>query len=114
VAPGKDLKTYVKINDASVVIVSSLSDADEVKDLMENYGKDITFIFIKLTDSFKNQNIIDWMQWLFVQNQKDDIDVYKRSWALSSLRMKFKENENRLTKILEKYQEAGTGMVSNL
>ena len=109
----KDLKTYVKINDASVVIVSSLSDADEVKDLMENYGKDITFIFIKLTDSFKNQNIIDWVQWLFVQNQKDDIDVYKRSWALSPLRMKIKENENRLTKILEKYQEAGTGMVSS-
>ncbi|HKG68843.1 MAG TPA: DUF58 domain-containing protein [Segetibacter sp.] len=110
----KDLKTYVKINDASVVMVSSLSDADEVKDLMENYGKDITFIFIKLTDSFKNQNIIDWVQWLFVQNQKDDIDVYKRSWALSPLRMKIKENENRLTKILEKYQEAGTGMVSSL
>ncbi|HLL42588.1 MAG TPA: DUF58 domain-containing protein, partial [Segetibacter sp.] len=102
----KDLKTYVKINDASVVIVSSLSDADEVKDLMENYGKDITFIFIKLTDSFKNQNIIDWVQWLFVQNQRDDIDVYKRSWALSPLRMKIKENENRLIKILEKYQEA--------
>ena len=110
----KDLKTYVKINDASVVIVSSLSDVDEVKDLMENYGKDITFIFIKLTDSFKNQNIIDWVQWLFVQNQQDDIDVYKRSWALSPLRMKIKENENRLTKILEKYQEAGTGMVSSL
>lgn len=110
----KDLKTYVKINDASVVMISSLSDADEVKDLMENYGKDITFIFIKLTDSFKNQNIIDWVQWLFVQNQKDDIDVYKRSWALSPLRMKIKENENRLTKILEKYQEAGTGMVSSL
>ena len=110
----KDLKTYVKINDASVVIVSSLSDADEVKDLMENYGKDITFIFIKLTDSFKNQNIIDWVQWLFVQNQRDDIDVYKRSWALSPLRMKIKENENRLIKILEKYQEAGTGMVSSL
>lgn len=103
----KDLKTYVKTNDASVVIVSSLSDADEVKDLMENYGKDITFIFIKLTDSFKNQNIIDWMQWMFVKNQKDDIDVYKRGWALSPLRMKIKENESRLTKILEKYQEAG-------
>lgn len=109
----KDLKTYVKINDASIVIVSSLSDADEVKDLMENHGKDITFIFIKLTDSFKNQNIIDWVQWMFVKNQKDDIDVYKRGWALSPLRMKIKENENRLTKILEKYQEAGTGMVSS-
>lgn len=97
----KDLRTYVKTNDASVVVVSSLSDADEVKDLMENYGKDITFIFIKSTDSFKNQNIIDWVQWVFVKNQKDDIDVYKRGWALSPLRLKIKENEKRLAEILE-------------
>ena len=100
----KDLKTYIKINDASVVVVSSLSDADEVKELMENHSKDITFIFIKLTDSFKNQNIIDWVQWVFVKNQKDDIDVYKRGWALSPLRMKIKENERRLAAILVKYQ----------
>lgn len=103
----KDVKTYVKTNDASVVIVSSLSDADEVKELMENYGKDITFIFIKLTDSFKNQNIVDWVQWLFVQNQKDDIDVYKRGWALSPMRLKIRENEKKLGEILQKYQEEG-------
>ncbi len=101
----KDLKTYVKINDASVVIVSSFSNAEEVKDLMENYGKDITFIFIRLTDSFKNQNMIDWVQWMFVQNQKDDIDVYKRGWVLSAMRLKIKENEKKLAEILQKYQE---------
>lgn len=102
----KDLKSYVKISDASVVIISSLSDADEVMDLLQNNGRDITFIFIKLTDSFKNQNIIDWMQWVFIQNEKDDINVYKRRWALSPLRLKIKENEKRLSEILEKYQEA--------
>jgi len=107
----KDVKTYVKTNDASVVIVSSLSNVDEVKDLMENYGKDITFIFIKLTDSFKNQNMIDWVQWLLVQNQKDDIDVYKRGWALSPMRIKIKENEKKLAGIMQKYQEAGVGIV---
>jgi len=100
-----DLKNYVKTSDASVVIISSLSDADEVKDLIESHGKDITFIFIKLTDSFKNQNMIDWVQWLFVQNAKDDIDVYKRGWALSLLRQKIKDNEKRLAEIVEKYQE---------
>ena len=101
----KDLKSYVKPSDASVVIISSLSDANEVKDLIENYGKDITFIFIKLTDSFKNQNVIDWVQWLFVQNTKDDIDAYKRGWALSPLRQRIKDNEKRLEEIVSKYQE---------
>lgn len=92
-------------------MVSSLSDAEEVKDLIENFGKDITFIFIRLTDSFKNQNMIDWVQWVFVQNQKDDIDVYKRSWALSPLRLKIKENEKKLAAILEKYQEEAGSIV---
>ncbi len=101
----KDLKTFVKINDASVVIISSLSNADDVKDLMEHYSKDITFIFIKLTDSFKNQNAVDWVQWLFVQNAKDDIDVYKRGWSLSPLRQRIKANEQRLEEIVSKFQE---------
>lgn len=102
----KDLKSYVKTSDASVVIISSLSDADEVKDLIENNGKDVTFIFIKLTDSFKNHNVFDWIQWLFVQNAKDDIEVYKRGWALSPLRQKVRDNEKRLERVVEKYHEA--------
>lgn len=101
----KDLKSYVKISDASVVIISSLSRTSEVKDLIENYGKDITFIFIKLTDSFKNQNLVDWVQWLFVQSANDNIDVYKRAWALSPLRQRIKENERKLEEIVAKYQE---------
>ncbi|WP_018616457.1 DUF58 domain-containing protein [Segetibacter koreensis] len=107
----KDLKTYVKTNDASIVLISSLSDADEVQDLMENAGGDITFIFIKLTDSFKNQNVIDWVQWLFIENQKDDVDVYKRGWALSPLRVRIKENERKLAEILQKYQGAETAII---
>jgi hypothetical protein len=101
----KDLKSYVKTSDASVVIISSLSNADEVKDLIEVHGKDVTFIFIKLTESFKNQNMIDWVQWLFVQSAKDDIDVYKRGWSLSPLRQRIKDNEKRLEAIVAKYQE---------
>jgi hypothetical protein len=102
----KDLKSYVKISDASVVVVSSLTDANELNEIIDSQGRDITFIFIKLTDSFKNQNIVDWVQWLFVENAKNDIDSYKRAWALSPLRQKIKDNERRLEEIIEKYQEA--------
>lgn len=102
----KDVKSYVKTSDASVVIISSLSNPDEVRDLIESHGRDITFIFIKLTDSFKNQHLVDWVQWFFVKNAKDDIDVYKRSWALSPLRQKIKDNERQIEEIVSKYQEA--------
>ncbi|HEX8357173.1 MAG TPA: DUF58 domain-containing protein, partial [Segetibacter sp.] len=69
-----DVKTFVKTNDASIVIISSLSNVEEVSELIERHGKDITFILIKLSESFKNQHLMDWVQWLFVQNKRDDID----------------------------------------
>jgi hypothetical protein len=101
----KDLKTYVKTSDASIVVISSLSNTDEVKDLIEKHGRDITFIFIKLTESLLKPNMFDWVQWLFVQNQKDDIEVYKRAWSFSPLRAKIAQNEKQLEEIIEKYQE---------
>lgn len=104
---GKDLKSYCKTSDASVAIISSLSDADQVREIMEQHGKDITFIFIKLTDSLRRQNILEWVQWLFIQNEVNDIDVYKRAWSLSAIRSKIVQNEKLLTEIVAKYQEAG-------
>ena len=101
----QELKNYVKTKDASVVLVSSFSDAGEVQQLAEQHGKDITFIFVKLTDSLRRQNFIDWVQWLFIQNDKNDVDVYKRAWAVSGLRGKVIENENRLAEIMSKYTE---------
>lgn len=101
----KDLISYVKTSDASIVIISSLSDAEQVKNLIERHGRDITFIFIKLTESLLKSNMFDWVQWLFVQNQKDDIEVYKRAWSFSPLRSMIRENERQLKEIIAKYQE---------
>lgn len=96
----KSLKSYVKTNDASIVIISSLSDAGEVKELADHFGNAITIIFIKLSDAFKQQHLIDWIQWLFVENLKEDIAVHKRNWAVSAMRMKIRENEKKLEAIV--------------
>lgn len=108
-----DLKSYIKTSNASVIVISSLSNASEVEELIHQYGNAITFIFIKLTDSFKKQNLIDWVQWLFVENDKDDIDVHKRNWAISALRFRIKENEEKLEKIIGKKVEKGQLTVNN-
>lgn len=100
----KDLRSYVKTNDASIVVISSLTPPEQVHELVEKHGNDIKFIFIKLTDSLKNQNLIDWVQWLFVQNQKNDLESHKRAWSFSSLRPKVLQNERRLEEIMEKYE----------
>ena len=98
---GRELKDFVKTKDASMVLVSSLSDAAQVQQLVDQYGNEILFVFVQLTKALKKQHIGDWLQWLFVQQEKDDIAVYKTSWSLSLLRPKLVQNEKKLKKILE-------------
>jgi hypothetical protein len=98
----KDLRTYVKLKDASMVLIHSLSDMAQVKELVDDYGKEISFVFVPLTESLRRQNIGDWFQWLFVQQEKDEIAMYKTNWSLSLLRSKIIQNEKKLKKVLEK------------
>ena len=99
----KELKTYINAKDAAMVIVSSLSDAEQVKQLAEQYGNDISFVFVKLTDIFGSQHIGDWLQWLFIKNEQDAITEYKRKWNFTLLRARILENEKRLKTALENY-----------
>ena len=101
-----ELKEYVKIKDASVVIVSSLSDANQVKELLERIGNDVAFVFVPLLESFNQQSIGNWLQWLFIQKEKDQMAVYKTSWSLSLLRLKIAKNEKQLKLLLEQYQKS--------
>jgi hypothetical protein len=100
----KELKNYVKTKDAAMVVVSSLSDIAQVQELIGSYGNDIVFVFVELSKSLRAQHFGDWLQWIFVQQEKDDIAMYKTNWSLSLLRPKILRNEKELKKILEKYE----------
>ena len=102
----KELKSYVQTKDASVVIISSLTDINEVNELIEKHGNEISFVFVPLTDSLQKQHLGDWLQWLFVQQEKDAIAKYKTNWSLSLLRLKIAKNEKQLKLLLEKYDKS--------
>jgi hypothetical protein len=102
----KDLRSYVKTKEAAMVVVSSLSDVQQVQELMSSYGNEIIFVMVELSKSLKAQHIGDWVQWLFVQQEKDDIAMYKTNWSLSLLRPKLLQNERQLKKVLEKYDKS--------
>jgi hypothetical protein len=102
----KDLKQYIQAKDAAMVVVSSLSDAEEVEQLVEQYGNEISFVLVQLTNSLHHSGAGDWLQWLFVQNEKDTIDEYRRKWNLSFARTKVIQNEKRLKEIISKHGKA--------
>ena len=100
------IKDYIKLKDASVIMISSLSDIEEVKDLIEKYGNEISFIFVPLTESLNKQHLGDWIQWLFVQQEKDNAAMYKTNWSLSLSRKKILQNEMQLKELLQQYQKS--------
>lgn len=101
-----DLKTYLNLKDATIVLLSSLSDPEQVGELVEKYGNAISFVFVPLTESLSNLQLAHWLQWIFVQQEKDKTAAYRASWNLSALRLKVEQNEKELSKILQDNQKS--------
>ena len=102
----KELMHYVQAKDAAMVVVSSLSDAEQVEQLVAQYGSQVSFVFVQLTNSLHQSGMGDWIQWLFVQNEQDAINEYRRKWNLSFARNKIVQNEKRIKEIIEKHGKA--------
>ncbi len=102
---GKALSGYFRSNETAVLVVSSLNDVDEIRNIADQYGNDVIILFVKLSHSLEKHNIGDWVQWLFVQQEKDEIENYKRLWNLSLNRSKLLENEKKIDQLLRKFEK---------
>lgn len=95
------LKDLVKPGHASVLIVSSLSDPDEVSEFAGRYGNDISIIFIPLSDALSENGFSNWLKWLFVENEHDADASQRTRWSLSPLRYQLKAREQELLSIIQ-------------
>lgn len=100
----KSLKDFIQFNDASIVIISSLSDVNNVKELYDRHGREINFIYVKLTDYLNLRSLLHWVEWLFLINKNENIEEIKRKWLFSRLKNKLKENEASIEKVLNPIQ----------
>lgn len=101
-----NLKDVVKPGNASVLVVSSLSDPEQLREFAESYGNEVSIIFIPLSDALDENSMAGWVKWLFVENEKDRHASYKTKWSLSPLRFKLKENEKEILSILKSTSRA--------
>lgn len=101
----KALKEFVNTKDASVVTISSLSDADELQTILDTIGGSTVFVFVRLSKSLQHHYFANMLKWLFVEAEKNELDVYKSKWRLSLLRPKIVENEKRIEAMLGKHHK---------
>ncbi|QEC69630.1 hypothetical protein FRZ67_20845 [Panacibacter ginsenosidivorans] len=101
----KDLKVFVNNKDASIIIISSLCNADDVQSILDAQSGGTVFVLVKLSKSLQHSYFVNMIKWLFVQQEKNEIEVYKSKWRLSLLRPKIMANEKKIEAILAKYSK---------
>lgn len=98
----KDLQQYFKKDEASVLCISSLIDAEQIKNVLEIAGENLVVIFINISHSFNTMKVTDWLRWLFVRPNKDSLDKLRLTWNFSLAKRNIIENEKKIRQLLDK------------
>lgn len=97
----KDVLNFVQTKNAAVVVISSLTNVRQVEQLVQEFGREIAFILVPLSECIGKQSLGSWFQWFFLQEEKNKQARYKSKWAVSILRKELLKNEKALSKILK-------------
>ena len=93
---------YFKKEEASVLCISSLINSEEVEHILASTGKDVVIIFVQLSNAFGSLKLKDWVHWLFIKPEEDQIERLRLAWNFSPLKRKIAENENGIIELLNK------------
>jgi hypothetical protein len=96
------LLNYFNRQYASLLCVSSLTDAKQLEEILDKAGKGLVVVFVPLSNSFNNAKVADWLQWLFIKPEKESEEKLKIAYNFSPLRRKIIENENHIKQLLKK------------
>ena len=96
-----DLLNYFNKQYASVLCISSLADIKQLETILEATGKSLTIIFVELSKSFSKMKVTDWVQWLFINPQKNSSEKLQLAFSLSPLRKKILDNEKIIKELLK-------------
>jgi len=99
----RDIKSFADMKDASVIVLSSLCRAEDAEALFSNRASSTVFVLVRLSKSLHRSYVISLLKWLFIQQEKNDVEVYKTKWRLSLLRPKILQNERRLEAVFAKH-----------
>ncbi|MEO8412385.1 MAG: DUF58 domain-containing protein [Ginsengibacter sp.] len=97
-----DLTGYFNKQYGSVLCISSLTDVKQLEAVLEKSERGLTVIFVPLSKSFTNVNVIDWLQWLFIKPEKKSSEKLHLAFNLSPLRRKILANEKIIKEMLNK------------
>ena len=96
-----DLLSYFNSQYASVLCISSLTDVQQLEEILEKARKSLTVIFVQLSKSFSKMTVTDWLQWVFINPEKKSSEKLQLAFSMSPLRKKILNNEKNIGELLK-------------
>lgn len=97
-----DLHNYFNKQYGSLLCISSLTDSKQLEEILDKSGNSLTIIFVQLSKSFANVNVVGWLKWVFIKPEKKSSEKLQLAFNLSPLRRKILENEKEIKDMLDK------------
>jgi hypothetical protein len=99
--PPKDLGNLKKL---SIVCVSSMLSQSDFRYLIENTSQVAKIYLVPLSKAAPMPKGLKWLNWMFVETEKDPQNRFPFFWFISPARRKLKKNEMGLMKIVKAHE----------
>lgn len=97
----KDLHDYFSPKQGTVLCISSLTDAKQLADILENCTESTVVYYVKLSRTFKHLVAWNWLKRLIFLPPKDRLNKLRTRWVFSPTRFRMQKKEKEIEQILK-------------
>lgn len=107
---GKPLQQYFNPRTGTVLCISSLTDTEELQNLLDNCDGSTVVYFVKLSGVFRQFAAWTWFKRLIFLPPKDRLNRLRATWGFSPTRMQVLKKEKEIEAMLNK-SSVNTGIL---
>jgi hypothetical protein len=98
----KSVAAYFNHRHGTVLCISSLTDVDELRNLLEQCDGSIVVYFVKLSHVFRHFVAWNWLKRLLFLPPKDRLNKLRTRWTFSPTRIQIRKREKEIEELLNK------------
>jgi hypothetical protein len=96
------LQQYFNARQGAVLCVSSLTDPDELRQVLEQCDASTVVYFVKCSQVFHHFVVWNWVKRIFFLPPKDRLNKLRARWVFSPMRLQIQKREKEIEEILRR------------
>ncbi len=98
----KNLREYFNPKQGTVLCISSLTDVQELEEILDESNESTVVYFVKLSHTFRHFVAWNWAKRIIFQPPQDRLNKLRTTWLFSPTRMRVLKREKEIEALLKK------------